>query len=60
MGFIGLLLLLFVYLIPAIVAYARHHRNAAPITITTLLFGWTFIGWCAALIWSTTSNVEHV
>lgn len=48
-----------IYTIPAWVAYFRYHKNAWPITIVNLLFGWTFIGWVIALVWSTTDNVEQ-
>jgi len=45
------------YFVPAIVAHSREHNNAAAITVTNLFLGWTFIGWVAALIWASTSNV---
>jgi hypothetical protein len=47
-----------VYVLPALVAYARGHRNAFPILVLNLLLGWTFIGWGFALIWSLTGNVR--
>lgn len=40
------------YFIPAWVAFARGHRNAAAIFVCNTLFGWTFIGWGGSLIWA--------
>ncbi len=47
-------ILAFVYLLPTMVAVLQGHRNAPAIAVTNLLFGWTFIGWGIALIWSFT------
>lgn len=49
------LLVIFVlafYFLPAIVAYSRGHKQATPIYLTNLFFGWTVIGWMIALIWA--------
>ena len=40
------------YLLPAAIASARHHRNAGPIFIVNLVFGWTLIGWVVCLAWA--------
>lgn len=45
---IGVLL----YFLPAVIAFERGHQHRLPILLTNLFFGWTFIGWVAALIWS--------
>jgi hypothetical protein len=42
----------YLYCLPAFIAYRRGHRNAAGIAVLTLLLGWTFIGWVIALIWA--------
>lgn len=42
----------YAYFAPTIVARRRHHRARDAILATNLLFGWTFIGWCIALIWA--------
>ena len=44
-----------IYLLPSIIAGFRGHPNATPIFILNLFLGWTFLGWLASLIWSTTS-----
>lgn len=57
-GLIGLAVLVLVvclYFLPAIVASSRKHHNANAICIVNLLFGWTVIGWCIALIWAVTN-----
>jgi|OM-RGC.v1.034553171 hypothetical protein len=51
--------LLFIgYLLPGLVAYFRNHNNCNAIAILNILFGWTFVGWGAALIWSFTDNTR--
>lgn len=46
------------YLTPVGIAANRRHRNMMPILLVNVLLGWTVVGWLAALIWSTTSNIE--
>jgi hypothetical protein len=41
-------------LIPGCLADKRKHPNRKAIWATTILFGWTFIGWGIALIWALT------
>ncbi|MCL1885621.1 MAG: superinfection immunity protein [Dehalococcoidia bacterium] len=41
-----------IYFLPTIIAVLRHHRNALAVFLVNLFFGWTFIGWVIALIWS--------
>lgn len=38
--------------IPVIIAFQRGHHNAPAILAVTLLIGWTFLGWVAALVWA--------
>lgn len=47
-----LLLVLFVYLLPAIIAGIRNHKNAIGITLLDILLGWTVVGWIVALVWA--------
>jgi hypothetical protein len=44
----------FLYFIPALVAHQHKHHNASAIFAVNLFFGWTLLGWIAALIWSMT------
>lgn len=55
LGFLclGVVSLLF-YFLPAFVAGLRGHQDTPAIFILTLLLGWTFLGWVAALVWSFT------
>jgi hypothetical protein len=50
------LLSLFVYFIPTLVAESRGHNQRGAIFILNLLFGWSFIGWVLALIWAFTNQ----
>ena len=45
-------LLLGVYFLPSIVAWAQDRSNLAAIAILNLLLGWTFVGWVVALVWA--------
>lgn len=47
------------YLLPSIVAAVRQHRSGGAICALNILFGWTLLGWCLALIWSLTGNIER-
>jgi hypothetical protein len=51
-GLMVLTALLFLYLLPTYIAYRRRHHQAAPIAVINICFGWTFLGWVAALAWS--------
>jgi Superinfection immunity protein len=50
----GILVLLFLYLIPTIVAESRKKSNANAIFVLNLFLGWTIIGWVGALVWAMT------
>jgi hypothetical protein len=45
-------IVLTIYLLPGIIALQRKHKNANPLFIVNLFFGWTFIGWVGCLAWS--------
>ena len=47
-----------IYIAPSLVANSRGHRNKSSIVATNILLGWTFIGWCVALIWALSNNAE--
>lgn len=55
LAFALLVVALAVYSVPAVVAYSREHPNANAIAVLTLLLGWTFLGWVAALVWASTA-----
>lgn len=57
-GALMLLVLLFIYFIPAIVACNSKHRNMEGVVILNLFLGWTFIGWVVALIWAVSNQGE--
>ena len=40
------------YLLPAIVAFSRKHKEARSIFLANLLAGWTVLGWGVALVWA--------
>ena len=54
-----LFIALAIYFIPVIIAYIRKHNDIIPITILTVLAGWTFLGWLAAVLWSLNSDIKE-
>ena len=48
----ALLLSLVFYFAPALLGYARKHKNREAIGILNLIFGWTGVGWVLCLIWA--------
>ncbi|MBS4004989.1 MAG: hypothetical protein ACJAVZ_002047 [Afipia broomeae] len=52
---LGTMFGLFIYLLPAFIAYQRWHTNRHAILVINLFLGWSIIGWLGALIWSATS-----
>jgi hypothetical protein len=46
----ALIILLFLYFIPTMVAGYRNHHQTMAIFITNLFLGWSGLGWVAALI----------
>lgn len=55
---LGFIILVRLHFLPYRIARDRKHRNTIPILLTNIFFGWTFVGWCVALIWANTCNVE--
>lgn len=54
LGVIWLVLISLAYFIPAVIGFARGHQSRWAILVLNIVFGWTFIGWIIALIWSLT------
>jgi uncharacterized membrane protein len=52
--FLGILWLIgiLLYFVPSVIAFKRKHKNFIPILLVNIFFGWTFIGWVIALVWS--------
>jgi T4 superinfection immunity protein len=51
-GLVVMLGALWLYLLPAYIAYRRRHHQAAPILVLNLVFGWTLLGWVGTLAWA--------
>ncbi len=48
------------YLLPAIIAFARSKRDAVSILVLNFLLGWTAIGWVIALVWALKQDVPVI
>ncbi len=51
-GFVGLVIIVALYLIPTLIAFRRNIQGRWGVTIINVLFGWTAFGWVVALIWA--------
>jgi len=51
---IFLLLIMFLYFLPSLIAKSRGKINSGAIFVLNLFLGWTLIGWVCALVWSLT------
>ncbi len=58
MEFLILVIILFLYFLPWMVADIRKHNNTGAIAVLNIFLGWTFIGWVLALVWAMTSNIK--
>ncbi|MFA5828328.1 MAG: superinfection immunity protein [Candidatus Shapirobacteria bacterium] len=55
-GFLSLLFILALYLLPTIIAFSKRKKNKVAIFLTNFLLGWTVLGWIISLIWSVTND----
>ena len=58
MEFVIVIVIIFVYFLPSIIASSRGHHNSTALFFANLFFGWTFIGWVVCLIWALTNKSE--
>lgn len=52
---VGLVLLVVAavfYMLPALIAVQRKHRQALPLAIINFFLGWTYVGWVGCLAWA--------
>jgi hypothetical protein len=49
---LSLVLFVFWYMLPTVIAYHRDNRRIASIAVVNTVFGWTFVGWVVALSWA--------
>ena len=49
---IFLIVLIFLYFVPSIIAFRRKHRNRWAILALNTVLGWSFVGWVGCLIWA--------
>jgi len=58
MEFVIVIVIIFTYFLPSIIASSREHHNSTALFFANLFFGWTFIGWVVCLIWALTNKSE--
>lgn len=47
---------LFFYFLPTLIASRRSHHQLGAIIVVNLFFGWTFIGWVICLAWAVSAT----
>lgn len=52
-------LILVFYFLPAVISNVRNTRHGWTILLINLFFGWTVLGWIAALIWAIVEAPEQ-
>jgi ABC-type transport system involved in cytochrome c biogenesis permease component len=55
LGWMLLMILMGLYLIPTWVAFGREHHDKVAILFLNLLLGWSVLGWIIALVWALTA-----
>jgi len=54
------LLSIYLYFLPSVIAVKRNHRNLAGIIVLNIFLGWTLLFWVASLVWSLSyQEVKH-
>ena len=48
----GLIILVFIYILPAVIANNRNVKNQGLILLVNVLLGWTLLGWVLVFIWA--------
>lgn len=52
-----LIVMMLIYPLPSVVAFARHHQNRVAILLINLITGFTMIGWVVAMVWALTAVI---
>jgi hypothetical protein len=58
-GTILIIFVVFFYLIPALIAIMRGHRQKGAIIALNIFLGWTLLGWVGALVWAFTNSGQQ-
>ena len=54
-----LIAVVFIYMLPTLIAFGREHRRRMDVTVVNILFGWTLIGWLLAIVWALRNPTER-
>lgn len=50
--------LMFLYMLPTLIAWKHEKRNFGAILALNILLGWTLFGWVGALVWALCKDLE--
>lgn len=57
---IMIVVLQFIYYIPAIIAMSKKRPDTLKIFIINLIVGWTFLGWVIVFVWVLITNSKQI
>jgi hypothetical protein len=55
-----LVLIVAIYMLPTLIAFARDHPRRGAITLINVLFGWTLIVWIVVFVWALATPTDAV
>jgi hypothetical protein len=56
---IVLILIVFIYMLPSLIAYSREHPHRDLVVVFNIFLGWTLIGWIVVFLWAALARVEE-
>jgi hypothetical protein len=55
-----LILIVAIYMLPTLIAFARDHPRRGTIALINVLFGWTLIVWIIVFVWASLTPITTV
>jgi Superinfection immunity protein len=53
-----LLLIVLIYMLPTLIAYARDIPQRMTVTVVNIVLGWTLIGWFLTFLWASLAQSQ--
>jgi hypothetical protein len=56
---IVLMLIVFIYMLPSLIAFSREHPHRDIVVVCNIFLGWTLIAWVIIFLWAALAHVEE-
>ena len=56
---VTLLVIVALYMLPTVIAYARDIPQRRAITVVNIVLGWTLIGWIVVFLWARMAQTQE-